>query len=88
MRIKYGGGVGHTQSLQNYQYEKGDNATLGNRVQTRARWWGSRQGRPQTPRASPTPTPCQMDWSQPWRAIWGRREPLSRGECEDGEAFG
>lgn len=45
MRIKYGGGAGQTQSLQNYQYEKGDNATLGNRVQTRAGWWGSRQGR-------------------------------------------
>lgn len=46
------------------------------------------RGRPQTPGASPTPTSCQMDWSQPWRAIWGRREPLSRGECEGGEAFG
>lgn len=34
----------------------------------------------------PTPIPCQMDPGQPWRAIWGQREPVSR-ECEGGEVF-
>lgn len=56
MRIKYGGGAGHNQSLQNYQSEKGDNAPLGNQVQTSLLLWGHRQGRQQTQERSPTPT--------------------------------
>lgn len=43
MRIKYGGGAGHNQSLQNYQRKQGGSATLGKKVQT-GRLGGGRGG--------------------------------------------
>lgn len=78
MRIKYGGGAGHNQSLQNYQYEKGDNATLGNKVQTSLLPWGRRQGSQQTQECSPTPT--QADGLGP--ALESHSQ-----ECESREAL-
>lgn len=44
MRIKYGGGAGHNQSLQNYQHEGGDNATLGNKVEASISRWAAQSG--------------------------------------------
>lgn len=70
-----GEGAGHNQSLRNYQYEKGDNATLGNKVQTSIFRWGRTQTGEvrQQKHSVPHPHSRQMDSGQPWRAMWGGR---------------
>lgn len=73
MRIKYGGGAGHNPSLQNYQYKKGDDAILGNKVQTSLLRWGTQER---------SPTPTQADGLGPALESQMRtQEPWSQ-ECE------
>lgn len=50
-----GEGAGHNQSLQNYPHEKGDNATLGNKVQPSMFRWGCRREAADTEHSPPHP---------------------------------
>lgn len=78
MRIKYGGGAGHNPSLQNYQYEKGDDAILGNKVQTSLLQWGTR---------ACSPTPTQADGLGPALESQTRTQEPQSQECESREAL-
>lgn len=98
MRIKYGGGAGQNQSLQNYPHGGRRQCHFGEERSKRQAGWRSRARRPlPAPGVCPPPppplpppplrvSPRQMDMGQPCRAIWGQREPLRR-ECESREAW-
>lgn len=71
-----GEGTGHNQSLQNYPYKKGDNATLGNKSSTQSILMGTQTGEA-TDTEHPPPPP-QADGLRPAQNHMGMQKPQSQ----------